>query len=137
MEYLHGNHFVIGVSERRGGRSIKAVLERKSFAKRPFCSQFLERKGNGRLYGGTEWNRSNQAGSKFCLFHRGKGGQPRLWHTKLRRCSSRRYMYLTNKSQGLTRKKKKIIDLLSLGRCETGKFGSSTLRPDSEAACRL
>ena len=47
MEFLQGNHFVIGVSERKGDRSITAVLERKSFAKRPSRSQFLERKGNG------------------------------------------------------------------------------------------
>ena len=62
MEFLQGNHFDIGVSERKGDHSVTAVLERKSFARRPFCSQFLERKGNGCLYGGMERNHSNQIG---------------------------------------------------------------------------
>ena len=54
---------LMDVSKRKSDRSVTAALEPKSFAKRPFHSQFLERKGNGRLYGGTEWYRSNQTGS--------------------------------------------------------------------------
>ena len=77
MEFLQGNYFFIGASEQKGDRSVTAVLERKSFAKRSFRSQFLERKGNGYLYGGTERNRSNQTGSWFCG---GMGRQPRLWN---------------------------------------------------------
>ena len=57
----------MGVSERKGDHSVTAGLERKSFAKEPFRSQFLERKGNGRLYGGTERNHSNQTGSLVSL----------------------------------------------------------------------
>ena len=33
---------VMGVSERKGDRSVTAVLERKSFAKRPFRSHFVQ-----------------------------------------------------------------------------------------------
>ena len=80
MEYLHGNHFFIGVSERKGDRSVTAVFERKSFTIRSFRSQFLERKGNGYLYGGTKRNRSNQTGSKFVCSTGGKGRQPHLWN---------------------------------------------------------
>ena len=135
MEFLQGNHFVIGVSERKGGRSIKAVLERKSFAKRPFCSQFLERKGNGRLYSMGE--RNGTAPTKQALSF--------VCSTGVRAanlvCGTQNLgavpPYGTNKPQGLTRKKKKDYRFVILGRCETVKFGSSTLRPDSEVACRL
>ena len=63
MKFLQGNHFVTGVSERKGDRSVTAVVEQKSFAKWLFRLQFLERKGNGCLYGGTERNLSIQTGS--------------------------------------------------------------------------
>lgn len=63
MKFLQGNHFVVGVSERKGGRSVTAAFERKSFAILLFRSQVLERKGSGRLYRGTERNRSNQTSS--------------------------------------------------------------------------
>ena len=42
----------MGVSERKGDRSVTAGLERK---------------GNGRLYGGTERNHLNQTGSLVSL----------------------------------------------------------------------
>lgn len=48
--------FCYGVSESKGDHSVTAVLERKSFAKPPFCLQFLEWKGSGLLSGGTERN---------------------------------------------------------------------------------
>ena len=64
MKFLQGNYVVIGVSEQKGDRSVTAVLERKSFDKRPFRSKSLERRGNGLLYGAAEMNRSNQTGSK-------------------------------------------------------------------------
>ena len=63
MKFLQGNHFVVGVSELKDGRSVTAAFERKSFAKQLFRSQFLERKGSGRLYGGTERNSSNKTSS--------------------------------------------------------------------------
>ena len=71
MEFLQGNHFFICVSERKGDRSVIAVLERKSFAKRSFRSQFLEWKGNGYLY--------RERNGTVCSTG-GKGRQPRLWN---------------------------------------------------------
>ena len=59
MEFLQGNHLVISVSEWKGDRPVTAVLDRKSFARRPFRSQFSERKENRE----TERNRSNQTDS--------------------------------------------------------------------------
>ena len=92
VEFLQGNHFFIGVSERKGDPSVIAVFERKSFAKRP--------RGTVVCMGETERNRSNQTALSF-VCSTGGLGRPTSFvaHTKLRRCSSVRYV--TNNSKAL------------------------------------